>query len=268
MMKPVIGIVADLHTGSKHSTHAVQEKYLEAVTAGADAIALILPALIPRPGAAWTELSDLADTLALLDGVFLTGAISNVEPSRYGAALEDPDSPADPARDHVSLSLIDLAVARGMPVLGVCRGFQEINVALGGSLHQQVHDTPGLNDHREKPGLTLDEQYAPSHDIAITPGGLLHALCGLEHARVNSLHGQGVACLAPGLAVEAVAPDGLIEAFRLDRTDNFLLGVQWHPEWGFRADPLSTAIFSAFGTAARAYQSARLGHSARRLMHA
>ena len=267
-MKPVIGIVADLHRGSKHATHTVQEKYLEAVTAGADAIALILPGLIARPGAAWTDPADLADALALLDGLFLTGAISNVEPHHYGSDLENPESPPDPARDHVSLSLIELAVARGLPVLGVCRGFQEINVALGGSLFQEVHATPGLNDHREKPGLTLDEQYAPSHDIALTPGGLLHALCGLDHARVNSLHGQGADRLAPGLAVEAVAPDGLVEAFRLDRTDNFLLGVQWHPEWGFREDPLSTAIFSAFGTAARAYQSARLGHAARRLIHA
>jgi putative glutamine amidotransferase len=267
-MKPVIGIVADLHRGSKHASHAVQEKYLEAVTAGADAIGLILPALIARPGAAWMDAGDLADTLALLDGVFLTGAVSNVAPAHYGATLEDAHAPADPARDHVSLSLIELAVARGLPVLGVCRGFQEINVALGGSLHQQVHLTPGLNDHREKPGLSLEDQYAPSHDIALTPGGLLHALSGLEHARVNSLHGQGADRLAPGLAVEAMAPDGLVEAFRLDRTDAFLLGVQWHPEWCFRDDPLSSAIFRAFGTAARAAQAARTGHAARRLAHA
>jgi putative glutamine amidotransferase len=265
-MKPVIGIVADLHTGSKHATHTVQEKYLEAVTAGADAIALILPALIARPGAAWTGAADLEDALCLLDGLFLSGAVSNVEPRHYGAPLENPASPADPARDHVSLSLIELAVARGVPVLGVCRGFQEINVALGGTLYQEVHNTPGLFDHREKPGLTLEEQYAPSHDIALTPGGLLHALSGLEHARVNSLHGQGADRLAPGLAVEAVAPDGLVEAFRLDRTENFLLGVQWHPEWGFRDDALSRAIFAAFGTAARAFQATRLGLPSRRLL--
>jgi putative glutamine amidotransferase len=268
IVKPVIGIVADLHLGSKHAAHSVQEKYLDAVTAGAGAIGLILPARIDRPGAAWTDPADLADTLALLDGVFLTGAVSNIEPAHYGATLENAASPADPARDEVSLRLIPLAVAAGVPVLGVCRGFQEINVALGGSLHQQVHVTPGLNDHRESPELSLERQYAPSHDIALTPGGLLHAASGLDHARVNSLHGQGVDRLAPRLAVEAVAPDGLIEAFRLDRTENFLLGVQWHPEWGFRHDPLSTAIFRAFGLAARAFQSSRLGHTTRRTVHA
>jgi putative glutamine amidotransferase len=267
-MKPVIGIVADQYRGSKHPAHSVQEKYLDAVTSGADVIALILPALIARPGAAWTDPRDLADTLGLLDGIFLTGAVSNLAPEHYGASLEDPASPADPARDHVSLSLIRQAVARGVPVLGVCRGLQEINVALGGSLHQQVHATPGLNDHREKPDLSLERQYAPSHAVALTPGGMLHGLSGLDTAQVNSLHGQGVDRLAPGLAVEAVAPDGLIEAFRLDRTENFGLGVQWHPEWGFRDDPLSAAIFRAFGMAARAYQTARTNQPARRLAHA
>jgi putative glutamine amidotransferase len=257
-MKPVIGVVADVQSGGKHCTHAVQQKYLDAVSAGAGAIALILPALIDRPGAAWTDMDDLADALGLLDGLFLTGAVSNVAPSRYGAALENPKSPADPARDHVSLSLIERAVARGVPVLGVCRGFQEINVALGGTLHQAVHHLPGYDDHREKPELSLNDQYGPAHEVSFTPGGLLHALSGLERAQVNSLHGQGIERLAPRLAVEAVAPDGLIEAFRLDRTDAFLLGVQWHPEWEFRDDPLSVIMFQAFGTAARAYQANRL----------
>jgi putative glutamine amidotransferase len=267
-MKPVIGVVADVHTGGKHSAHSVQQKYLDAVTGGAGAIALILPALIDRPGAAWTESADLADALGLLDGIFLTGATSNVAPARYGATLDDPNSPADTARDHVTLSLIELAVARGVPVLGVCRGFQEINVALGGTLHQAVHNVPGYDDHRENPALHVNDQYGPAHQVSFTPGGLLHAFSGLEHAVVNSLHGQGVERLAPALAVEAVAPDGLIEAFRLDRTDAFLLGVQWHPEWEFRDDPLSVAIFRAFGTAARAYQASRSPVPARTLQDA
>jgi putative glutamine amidotransferase len=267
-MKPVIGVVADVHTGGRHSTHCVQQKYLDAVTAGAGAIALILPGLIDRPGAAWTEPADLADTLDLLDGIFLTGATSNVAPARYGATLDDPNSPSDPARDHVTLSLIQRAVARGVPVLGVCRGFQEINVALGGTLHQAVHSVPGYDDHRENPALTLNDQYGPAHTVNFTAGGLLHALTGLDHAVVNSLHGQGVERLAPSLAVEAVAPDGLTEAFRLDRTDAFLLGVQWHPEWEFRKNPLSVAIFRAFGTAARAYHASRANAPARTLQHA
>ena len=255
-MKPVIGVVADVFAGGKHVSHTVQQKYLEAVTSGSDAIALILPALIDAPGGAWSDPADLEQVLDRLDGLFLTGAVSNVAPHHYGSALADPHSPADPARDHVVLPLVRGAMARGLPVLGVCRGFQEINVALGGTLHQTVHEVPGLSDHREPEADTLAAQYAPAHNIELAEGGLLHTLHGWPKAQVNSLHGQGVDRLAPGLAVEATAPDGLIEAFRLDRDETFLLGVQWHPEWAFRDDPLSVAIFRAFGSAARAYTAA------------
>jgi putative glutamine amidotransferase len=255
-MKPVIGLVSDVLRDGKHVTHGVQQKYLEAVSGGAHAIALALPALIDAPDASFTDPSDFSRVLGMLDGLCLTGALSNVAPHHYGATLADPNSPADPARDHVSLALIRAAVAAGMPVLGICRGFQEINVALGGTLHQLVHQVPGLDDHREPSG-TLAEQYAPQHTVEFTPGGLLHSFSGMDGARVNSLHWQGVDMLAPPLAVEATAPDGLVEAFRLDRADSFLLGVQWHPEWDFRDDPLSVVIFRAFGTAARAYHAAR-----------
>ena len=149
-MKPVIGLVADVHAG-KHIAHSVHQKYLEAVSAGADATILILPALIDAPGAAFTNADDLTAILTLLDGLFLTGATSNVAPARYGATPQHPDSPSDPARDHVTLALVRAAVAAGTPVLGVCRGCQEINVALGGTLHQSVHTVPGLADHREPP---------------------------------------------------------------------------------------------------------------------
>jgi putative glutamine amidotransferase len=260
-MKPVIGVVADVHAGGKHTSHTVQQKYLEAVTAGANAIAVILPALIAAPGAAWTDPDDFTQILSTLDGLCLTGAVSNVAPSLYGATLLNPDSPSDPARDPVSLNLIHAAVDLGLPILGICRGFQEINVALGGTLLQAVHNTPGLNDHRENPAHPLAQQYAPSHPVEFTPGGLLNTFSGLSAAHVNSLHGQGIDQLAPSLAEEAIAPDGLIEAFRLDRTDNFLLGVQWHPEWHFRDDPLSVVIFRAFGTAARAYRFRRLAQT-------
>ena len=146
--KPVIGVVADVHSGGKHVTHGVGQKYLDAVSGGANAVAVILPALIDRPNAAWTDPADIGRVLGLLDGLFLTGAVSNVAPEHYGASLLDPSLPSDPARDHVTLSLIAEAVSRGMPVLGVCRGLQEINVALGGTLHQAVHDVAGFSDHR------------------------------------------------------------------------------------------------------------------------
>lgn len=252
-MKPLIGLVADVHAGGKHVSHTVQQKYLHAVAAGANAIALIIPASLPG----WPDPTDQAQLLETLDAICLTGALSNVAPSRYNAALADPDSPADPARDAVSLPLIAAAVAAGLPVLGICRGCQEINVALGGTLHQQVHATPGYADHREPPAPTLAEQYAPAHAITLTPGGMLATLSGLASAQVNSLHGQGIATLASALVADAAAPDGLVEAVRGADPRHFLLGVQWHPEWRFEDDPLSVVIFRALGTAARARRAAR-----------
>jgi putative glutamine amidotransferase len=252
-MKPVIGVAADLRTGSKHAQHAVQEKYLDAATAGAGGLAFVIPAQIDRPNAAFRDNEDFSQTLDLIDALFLTGSASNILPQRYGRTLEDPESPADPARDHVTLRLIQGAQQRGMPILGICRGFQEINVALGGTLHQAVHHVPGLHDHREDEALTLAQQYAPAHEVRFTPGGMLHQLTGLTGTKVNSLHGQGVDELASALLTDAVAPDGLIEAFRGNNPAHFLLGVQWHPEWRFRDNPVSVAIFRGFGNAARAY---------------
>ncbi|MEJ0048044.1 MAG: gamma-glutamyl-gamma-aminobutyrate hydrolase family protein [Rhodospirillales bacterium] len=254
--KPLIGVVADLNRKPRHAVHSVGDKYLDAVTAGAGAIAFILPALIDRPDAAFTDPRDVETALDNLDGLFLTGATSNVDPGHYGATLADPESPADPARDHVSLALVRAAIRRGMPVLGVCRGFQEINVALGGTLHQQVHNVPGLADHRERDEDPLEQQYGVSHPVALTPGGLLQRLAGAPTAEVNSLHGQGVDRLAPGLAVEARAPDGLVEAYR-GEAGGFLVAVQWHPEWRFRENPLSVQLFRAFGDAARAWRARR-----------
>ena len=250
-MKPVIGVVADVNTASKHTTHTVQHKYLAALTEGAQALPLIIPAQLPGATA-----QDLAQLLATLDGLMLTGATSNVAPALYGAAQQDPAALSDPARDAVTLPLIRQAVAAGLPVLGICRGCQEINVALGGTLLQSVHTTPGLSDHRDPPG-TLAQQYAPAHEITFTPGGLLHSFTAMDGARVNSLHHQGLDRLAPTLAIDATAPDGLPEAIRLKSTNAFLLGVQWHPEWHHADDPLSTVIFRAFGTAARAHQHHR-----------
>ena len=232
----------------------MQDKYLDAITAGSNAIAFILPALIDRPGGAFADPGDIETVLRQLDGVFLTGATSNVNPMQYGATLADPESPADHARDHVTLALIRAAIAQGVPVFGVCRGFQEINVALGGTLHQRVHAVPGLADHRENDAAALEDQYGPAHAVAFAPGGLLSHLTGMAAAQVNSLHGQGVDRLAAGLAVEAIAPDGLVEAFR-GEPPGFLLAVQWHPEWGFRDNPVSKSMFQAFGDAARAYHA-------------
>lgn len=252
-MKPLIGISADRSTTGKHVLHQVHEKYLDALTAGAGAIGVILPTLIDRPGGAFREIADFDQLLDRLDGLFLTGAPSNVNPARYGATLATPDLPTDHARDHVTLRLIEGARARRMPLLGVCRGFQEINVAMGGTLHQQVQRVAGLADHREDSAASLGQQYAPAHPVAFAEHGALASFTGMTGTEVNSLHGQGIDRLAPGLCADATAPDGLIEAFSGRDHEHFLIGVQWHPEWHFRDNAVSIALLRAFGNAARAY---------------
>jgi putative glutamine amidotransferase len=157
----------------------------------------------------------------------------------------------DPARDQTTLPLIRQAIAAGIPVLGICRGFQEMNVAFGGTLHQRVHEVAGMLDHREPDEQPLEVQYAPRHPLQVQPGGVLAGLGLPREIAVNSIHGQGVERLAPGLRVEALAPDGLIEAFSVIDAPSFALGVQWHPEWLVGSNPNYLAIFQAFGEACR-----------------
>jgi putative glutamine amidotransferase len=226
-----------------HPFHAVGEKYIAAVFQAADCLPLVIPVLE-------TPL-DVTEILARVDGIFFTGSPSNVEPHRYGGVESAPGTLHDPHRDATTLSLIPRAIATGVPVFGVCRGFQEMNVAMGGTLHQRVYEVAGLADHREDKDEPLDVQYAPAHDVLLEPGGLLARLAGADRIRVNSLHGQGVDRLAPGLAVEARAPDGLIEAFRVTSAPAFALAVQWHPEWQVMGNEFSRALFAEFGRAAR-----------------
>jgi putative glutamine amidotransferase len=185
----------------------------------------------------------------------LTGSASNVHPSYYSEELLDPSLPQDPARDQTTLPLIRAAVKLGIPIIAICRGFQEMNVALGGSLHQAVQTVPGHFDHRENPELGMDEQYGDAHKVRIIEGGKLHGILGASEIPVNSLHGQGVNELASGLTVEAVAEDGLVEAFSVSTSPGFTLAVQWHPEWRILQNPHSMKMFGAFGNACREYQS-------------
>ena len=226
-----------------HPFHAVGEKYIAAVVQAADCLPLLIPVLE-------TPL-DVAQILAHVDGIFFPGSPSNVEPAHYAGDPSVPGTLHDPHRDATTLTLIPRAVEQGVPVLGVCRGFQEMNVAMGGTLHQRVHEIEGLSDHREDKAQPLDVQYAPSHDVLLEEGGVLRKLAGADRISVNSLHGQGVDRLGPNLAVEARAPDGLIEAFRVKSSPNFALAVQWHPEWKVMTNPFSQALFAEFGRAAR-----------------
>lgn len=241
--RPVIGIPADRRMIGPHAFHAVGEKYIAAVVQAADCLPFLIPVLE-------TPL-DVTQILAHVDGIFFPGSPSNVEPVHYAGEPSLPGTLHDPHRDATTLTLIPRAVSAGIPVFGVCRGFQEMNVALGGTLHQRVHEAAGYRDHREDKELPLDLQYAPAHEVRLEPGGLLRQLAGRDRVEVNSLHGQGVDRLAPDLAIEARAPDGLVEAFRVQSAPALALAVQWHPEWQVMSNPFSQALFGEFGRAAR-----------------
>jgi len=247
---PLVGITACTKASGALPAQMVGLKYIEAIAYGSQALPLLIPAL----GAAL----DVDGLLDRLDGLFLTGSPSNVDPSRYGAERSFDTTLLDPARDATTFALIERALARGIPLLAVCRGFQELNVALGGTLHQHVEDLPGKRDHRARDTDPLEVQYGPAHAVTLTPGGLLQGwLHGKSTLMVNSVHSQGIDRLADRLAVEACADDGLIEAVRVVASPGFAVGVQWHPEWKVLDHPDALTLFQAFGAACRARQNAR-----------
>jgi putative glutamine amidotransferase len=247
--RPVVGIPADRRQLDPHPFHVVGEKYATAIRDGADAIPFLIPAL----GGS----IDAAEMLRRVDGILLTGSPSNVEPHHYDGEASKPGTLHDPHRDETTLPLIELALEKGVPLFAVCRGFQELNVVLGGTLHQHVHEVEGYHSHNENPDDPLEVQYGPSHEVHLVEGGLLRDLAGTDTVTVNSVHSQGVARLADGVSVEAVADDGLIEGFRVDGAKNFALAVQWHPEWKVTEDSFSMAIFKAFGDACRQFAGRR-----------
>ena len=250
--RPLIGLPADRRLLGEHAFHVAAEKYARALIDAADALPLIIPSLADELG--------FDELLERLDGLLFTGSPSNVEPHHYAGPPSAPGTLHDPARDATTLPLIRKAVERGVPVLGICRGFQEVNVAFGGSLHQRVHEVSGYLDHRDDETQPLEVQYGPAHEVALEPGGLLRRLAGADRVQVNSLHWQGIDRLGRGLIVEARAPDGLIEAFHVADAAQFALAVQWHPEWKVMGNPFSRALFAAFGAACR--DRARSRHNA------
>jgi putative glutamine amidotransferase len=225
----------------------VAEKYVLAVVEAVGAVPVIIPAL--------AELQRPEDFLGRLDGLLITGSQSNVEPARYGGRPSDPGTLHDPPRDASNLPLMPAAVKAGVPLLAICRGCQELNVAYGGTLHQKVHELPDRRDHRADNTQPIDVQFGPSHGVRFTPGGMLAKLVGAEAAIVNSVHSQGVDRVGTGLVVEAVADDGQVEALRVEAAPAFALAVQWHPEHRHAENPVSRAIFAAFAKAIRSRQS-------------
>ncbi len=242
----MVGIPACAREVNGMPRHDTPARYAAAVLGGAGAV----PIMIPPLGNAMLAVLDR------LDGLLIPGSPSNVHPNNYaGGDSQTPDL-HDPARDATTLPLIRAAIARGLPVLAICRGIQELNVALGGTLHQQVHELDGRLDHRSGSG-TLEQRYGPKHPITLS--GELARIVGADAIMVNSLHGQAIDRPAPGLVVEALAEDGTIEAVRVTlgpgRAGGFACGLQWHPEWGYADNAASLAIFRAFGAACRAYQT-------------
>ena len=243
---PLVGVVSDRRMLGKHPFHMAGEKYLQAVAQAARAYPVVLPSL-----ADGFEVLDVVDRL---DGLLLTGSPSNVEPHHYAGPASEPGTLHDPQRDEAALAMIPAFIRAGVPLLAICRGFQEMNVAFGGTLHQKVHEVPGYRVHRENPQDPLDVQYRPAHPVTFSEGGLLAGITGRSGASVNSVHSQGVDRLGEQLVVDAVSDDGLIEAFTVKDAPGFALGVQWHPEWKVLDDPVSTALFRAFGEACRAHR--------------
>lgn len=242
MSRPIVIIPCCTKLIEGHAFDAVGRKYSSAVAEVAECQPLLAP-LGP-------SMADMGSLLEIADGILLSGSLSNVHPSLYG--LEEPplnDKALDPERDNLTLPLIREALARKLPTFAICRGFQELNVALGGTLDQAVHNVQGRHDHRERSDVPLDDRFGPSHPINLS--GLLKDWVGSEEIIVNSLHWQGIQRLAPPLTAEAHAKDGLIEGVRGPAEHPFMLGVQWHPEWQAKNNPVSVTLFRRFGDAVR-----------------
>jgi putative glutamine amidotransferase len=256
MARPVVGIIGNMslinneypvHAGGTMNSAAVSE------------VAGCLPLLIPTD----PRFVSVEELIAVCDGFLLTGGRPNVHPEEYGEAETEAHGTFDRARDAITLPLVRACLARGQPFLGVCRGFQEVNVALGGTLYPEIRELPGRMNHRMPPDGTIEEKFALRHPVRFTEGGPFHRLFGALEVMTNTLHGQGIKQPGRGIVVDGLAPDGTPEAIYVKDAPGFTLAVQWHPEWNAPNDPVSRPLFEAFGRATRLYAEAR--HSAPQL---
>ena len=255
MRRPVVGVIGNAYRiEDRFATQMVGERNLRAVAEVSGALPLMF--------AATPDITDIGALLDAVDGVVLTGARANVHPSRFGTEPDSRHEPYDIHRDDLALALSEACVARGIPLFGICRGFQEMNVPFGGSLHPEIRELPGRMNHRmprlENGEIHPDPNviFADRHDVALVPNGAFAKILGCETIRVNSLHGQGI--LEPGhrVVVEGVAEDGTIEAIRIAEAPSFALGVQWHAEYDPQRNPINRALFQAFGEALEAHRRA------------
>ena len=242
--RPVIGVIANAFMiNDTFPVSAAGEMNLQAVAKAADCLPLVIPAL--------PEAMSVPDLLDACDGFVFTGGRANVHPSHYGHDETEAHGTFDLNRDNVALPLIRACVEKGVPILGICRGFQEFNVAFGGTLHPEIRDLPGRMNHRMPPDGTLEEKFAHRHVVQLTPGGRFARIFGADEVMVNTLHGQGITDPGERVVVEGYAPDGTPEAIHVEGAAGFAMAVQWHPEWNAAQDPVSRPLFEAFGRALR-----------------
>lgn len=250
MTRPRIGIISNHHlVNDEYPVHAGGRMNTEAVALVVQGLPLIIPTDPCHVS--------VAELLEVFDGFVLTGGRPNVHPEEYGEEPTEAHGAFDRARDAITLPLVRECVRRGQPVLGICRGFQEVNVALGGSLHPEIRDLPGRDNHRMPPDGTIEEKFALRHKVTFTEGGPFHRLMGAREVMTNTLHGQGVVRPGRDVVIDGLAPDGTPEALYVMDAPGFTLSVQWHPEWNAANDPVSRPLFQAFGDAARAWAAGR-----------
>ena len=261
-LPPLVGVSGELKDFNGFDVQSAGHKYVYSVVEGFGGMPVILPAL----GAAATGGAEpVAELVDRLDGIVLTGGRSNIEPHHYGGEPFRPETYRDPVRDTATLPLVRAAVARGVPILGICRGIQEINVALGGSLHPYLWEVEGKRDHRMPRTDVLEDRFAPRHPVSLTPGGYFSRIAsaaGVDQNNiiVNSLHSQAVDRLADGLVVEALSEDGVIEGVAMPDAPNFVVGVQWHAEFRVLDHPFNRALYVEFGAAAKQRAAGRAQH--------
>ncbi len=256
MTRPVIGIVGNSHSiDDRYPVHAVGRMNSEAVSEVSDCIPMLVasdPALV-----------SVEELMEICDGFVLTGGRPNIHPEEYGEAPTEAHGAFDRERDALTLPLVRACVAKGQPILGICRGFQEVNVAMGGTLHPEIRELPGRDNHRMPPDGTLEEKFALRHEVSFAEGGVFHRLMGSDKVMTNTLHGQGIIREGKNVVIDGYASDGTPEAIYIDSAPGFALAVQWHPEWNAANDPVSRCLFEALGDAARAWQAGERGPALR-----
>jgi len=246
MARPIVGIIGNTFLiNDQYPAHAGGTMNSEAVSHVSGCVPMLIPS-DPR-------LVSVDELLEVCDGFLLTGGRPNVHPEEYGEAWTEAHGAHDRARDAITLPLVRACVARGQPFFGVCRGFQEVNVAMGGTLYPEIRDLPGRSNHRMPPDGTLEEKFALRHIVTLKENGVFHRVLGSREVLTNTLHGQGIKEAGARIVVEGYAPDGTPEAIYVEGAKGFTLSVQWHPEWNAANDPVSRPLFEAFGDAVRAW---------------